>query len=256
MSALNYNISASLIGDGFENLSSFQFYYDDCQNPDNLVENTSGTNTFSKSDIIAGQTLVIPDTAQFLYLLPLSNECPLGCNYDYKITLSGYIAPSPTPTSTPTNTPTPTPTLTLTPTPSPSNPSTILIPKPFGINTFIHISGNITVEWANSISHNTRYQQAGLLANYLANDIVSQTTNTSVPITKDLFSSFNVYESDLVTVAYDVNKLIGSKVWWYGGTPGDSGQEKTKVVITNVSVVDPQGIGPSYGPFELGYLRD
>lgn len=251
MATLNYNISASIVGDGFETDSLFQFFYDNCLEADNLASNTSGDNTFNKTQITSGVTLVVPDSAEFLYLVPLSNDCPLGCNYDYKITLSGYIPPTPTPTVTPTVTPTLTPT--NTPSVTPTNSAAAAAPiRTFGTNTVVHVSGDLTISWSSSIPIYDRYTLASGLANYLANTTVSQTTNPSTPNTKDLDTSFDIYDGNdpvLSTVIYDINKLVGAKVWWYS----DSSQ--TYVKVTGISFGDPLGTGSSYGPDIIGYLK-
>lgn len=256
MANVEYNISASYVGVAFESTSTFQFYYDNCGNSDYLVESTSGANTFSKTDIENGVTLVVPDSGEVLYLLPLSEECPLGCDYLYSSSLSGFIAPTPTPTPTPSMTSTPGVTSTPTPTPTPST-SGPPVPRTYG-NVTISITGgyaNMKVEWANSIPVYTRSQYASQLANYLAQTTVSSTTNTSTPNEANLAFSFDVYDPNLTTEAYDVNDLINSKVWWYGGTYGDSGQEKTQVNITNVSIGDSQGYGTSLTGI-LGFLEE
>lgn len=256
MANINYNISASYVGAGYESTATFQFYYDNCGDVDNLVESTLGSNTFSATDLTQGVELSIPEQAEFLYLLPLSQECPLGCDYIYKHTLSNYtpVTPTPTPTPTVTSTPGVTPSPTPTPTPTTSGPP---LPKTYG-NVTISITGgyaNMKVEWANSIPVYTRSQYASSLANYLANTTVSATTNISTPNEVNLAFSFDVYDTDLTTEAYDVNDLINSKVWWYGGTYGDSGQEKTQVNITNVSIGDSQGYGSSLTGI-LGFLEE
>lgn len=256
MANVEYNISASTVGSAYESTATFQFYYDNCGDSNYLVSSSGGSNTFSKTDIETGITLMIPDEGQILYILPLSEECPLGCDYIYSASLSGYIVPTPTTTPTPTVTSTPgaSPTPTPTPTPTTSGPA---IPKTYG-NVTISITGgyaNMKVEWSNSIPVYTRSQYASQLANYLAQTTVSATTNTSVPVEADLAFSFDVYDPDLTTEAYDVNDLVGSKVWWYAGTYGDSGQEKTQVNITGVSIGDVQGYGVVLTGI-LGFLEE
>lgn len=249
MSNLTYYISASHIGTGYESTDAFQFFYDICGDGDYLVNSTGGSNIFNATDLTQGLELSIPAQAEFLYLLPLSERCPLGCNYLFKHTLSNYTPVTPTPTPTPTVTATPgiTPTPTPTPTPSTSGPPQ---PEPYGTHTFSHTGGTITIDWPTSTPYFTKYSYASQLANYLAGTTVSVTTNESTPVEKNLDFSFQVYEEDLVTIAYDVNDNFNSTVWWYA----NYSQNIVFLKVTNVSVGDPQGYGPSLAG-ELGYLE-
>jgi len=249
MAELQYDISASYVGDGFESTSVFQFFYDNCGNPEYIVEQVSGGNTFTKTQIETGVTLVIPDSAQTLYLLPISQECPLGCAYIYSSSLSGYVAPTPTPTPSSTTTPTPTATPDVCPTPTPSNSGPAL-PNTYGTHTFTHDNTDITITWPTATPYYTKYNYAQSLANYLTNSTVSVSTNPTTPNEVDLDFSFKVYEEDLATELYNVNEQLNSKVWFYG----NAGTNTLYLKVTNLSIGDPQGNGPTEAGI-LGYLE-
>lgn len=97
------NISASYIGAGLQD-ANFIIFHTQCGNPDTIVQ-VSGSDTVSSSSLAAGLSLSLDESINTLYLVPISSDCPLGCNYDYSLTLSA--PPSPTPSNTPSNTPTP-----------------------------------------------------------------------------------------------------------------------------------------------------
>lgn len=103
MANVNRFISASYIGAGLED-ANFIIYHTKCGVVDNIVQ-VAGSNTVSSASLADGVTITVDESITSIYLLPISTDCPLGCNYDYVATLAP--PPSPTPSITPTTTPTP-----------------------------------------------------------------------------------------------------------------------------------------------------
>lgn len=110
-------ISASYMG---TSIGEVRFFYDNdnCTNPDNLIPSSSGVTDFvhMRQDVIDGVELVVPDTAENIYMRIFGTN--IACNNCLGPLETGYVAPPPT--ATPTPTPTATPTPTPTPTPSPT----------------------------------------------------------------------------------------------------------------------------------------
>lgn len=232
MADVSYHISASYIGAALEN-QNFFIYHTDCTDENNLVA-IGGQVLIPSASLATGLTVVVDETVEKLYLVPLSEECPLGCGYDYYITLSDYVPPTPTPTNTltpsPSTIPDPTPTPSITP--SPSTPAS---PPPSGMYGIHSISRNgeqLRVVW--SADDYFSYQRAIYaynLASFLTNgNPPGQSISESSPITASLPMDFYVYKSDQVTIAADVVRLPGAHIYYFS----DSNQ--TTLVVNTVSV--------------------
>lgn len=130
MALITYYISASYIGEGLNN-TQFYLYHTQCGVSSSLIE-YSGSNLITSSSLLEGLVLQLDDSITSLHLQPISQDCPLGCGYEYSINLSQPATPTPTPT----NTPTPTPTGTATPpTDTPAPTDTPEPPTPTPTNT-------------------------------------------------------------------------------------------------------------------------
>lgn len=230
-----YYISASYIGEAMEG-QNFLIYHTECGNDDYLV-NVGGTNIITSASLAEGIAIELDQSIQTLYLLPLAEECPLGCVYDYSLDLSEYVAPSPTPSpsSTPPATVTPSPSVGVSPTPSASQ----VIPwgGPFGYHSINRNGEQLRVVWsANDYSTYERNIFAYNLASYLTNGNppVSSTSETS-PNTATLPMDFYVYNNARTSVRADVERLSApaSPVVYYF-----SNATQTTVVVDDVSVLN------------------
>lgn len=213
MANITYYISASYIGTALED-SNFLLYHTECDNNDYLIS------TISSSSLSTGISFVVSDSIEKVYLVPLSSECPLGCGYNYSITLDQFVALSPTPTVTPSSTPastlTPTPTRTVTPTPT----SSVFIDyRTFGLHT-VSKNGSSQVRFVWSVSdYGSQYQRiifAQQLASWLCSpNNINLTTNISSPNYQTITKDFKIYNNAKTTLMTTVVRSGSPTVYFF-----------------------------------------
>lgn len=238
MANVTYYISASYIGTALEG-TEFFLYHTECGVFKNLID-IEGSYIIPSSSLANGISFTISDSIEKVYLLPLSLDCPLGCGYNYTITLDQYVGPSPTPTVTPTSTPaasvaaTPTPTVTLTPSVSAGIPFV----GPYGLVTMSRNGAQLRFVWSSSdYSTYQRIIYAQQLAQFLAGTSVgisySETSTTTGVIVKD----FDVYNNSKTLLLARAIRDASPTVYYF-----DDGTQTT-LVANNVSA----------SPFISGY---
>lgn len=230
MANVTYYISASYIGTALEG-SNFFLYHTECGVFENLID-ISGSYTISSSSLASGITFTISDSIEKVFLLPLSEDCPLGCGYNYTLTLDQYVAPSPTPSVTPTFTPTATVTPTITPTPTvtPSVSAGIPFVGPYGRVSMSRNGAQLRFVWTNSdYSTYQRIIYAQNFAAWLAGTSVNISNSETSPITATIIKDFDVYNNSRTVLAARAIRDASPAVYYF-----DDGTQ-TVLVANNVT---------------------
>jgi hypothetical protein len=232
MANVTYYISASYIGTALEG-AEFYLYHTECDVFDNLID-IEGSYIITSSSLATGITFTISDSIEKVYLLPLSPDCPLGCGYNYTITLDQYVGPSPTPTITPTATPaasvaaTPTPTVT----PTPSVSGGIPFVGPYGSVSMSRNGAQLRFVWSSSdYSTYQRVIYAQQLSTFLAGTYVGQSLSETSPTTGVINKDFDVYNNAKTLLLARAIRSASPTVYYF-----DDGSQMT-LVANNVDVL-------------------
>ena len=85
MANITYYISASYIGEGLSG-TNFLLFHTECNNPTYQITYNVDI-VITSSSLADGLALTLDDSITTLHLYPVSEDCPLGCGYNYSINL-------------------------------------------------------------------------------------------------------------------------------------------------------------------------